>query len=87
MHRSLLGAAFAAAWVVCGTALASSEAEIAELRAMVKAMKQEYEGRIRALEERLAAANQTIASAVATSMKVNRKMSYGEKYEALSRGY
>ena len=38
-------------------------------------------------EERLAAANQTIASAVATSMKVNRKMSYGQKYEALSRGY
>jgi hypothetical protein len=53
MHQSLLPGALVGALLIPSTALPASDAEIAELKSMLNAMKAEYEQRIQALENRL----------------------------------
>ncbi len=56
MHQSLLRGALVGALAIPATAFPASDAEIAELKSMLDAMKSEYGQRIQALESRLATA-------------------------------
>jgi len=59
IKQTLLAAAVTAALVAPGTALAVTEAEMAELRQQVQQLKRDYEQRIEALEKRLQQAENT----------------------------
>ena len=61
MHKSLLPGALVGALVVPMAAFPASDAEIAELKSMLNAMKADYEQRIQALESRLAQAEREAA--------------------------
>ena len=61
MHKSLLRGALVGALLIPTAALPASDAEIAELKSMLKDMKADYEQRIQALENRLAGAEREAA--------------------------
>lgn len=62
MHKTLLVAALTAALFPPVTSVAATDPEIAELKAMLRAMKQDYEQRIQDLEHRLAKAERSAAA-------------------------
>jgi len=61
MHKSLLQGALVGALLIPTAALPASDAEITELKSMLKDMKADYEQRIQALENRLADAEREAA--------------------------
>ena len=64
MHRFVLApCAFALALVFLPDAHAAGDAELAEIREQIKQMKESYEARIKALEQRLQAAESKAAAA------------------------
>jgi hypothetical protein len=61
MHKSVMRGALVGALLVPAAAFPADDAEIAELRSMIKAMKADYEQRIQSLENRLARAEREAA--------------------------
>ncbi|NEV62494.1 TonB-dependent receptor [Thiorhodococcus minor] len=62
MQKTALAAAIASALLAPATSIAATDPEIAELKAMLSAMKQDYEQRIQSLERRLAEAERTASA-------------------------
>jgi hypothetical protein len=72
--RTPVTAALAAALSFTLPALAANDADLAQIRAQLKEMKQTYEQRIAALESRLAAAEKTAAVAEKTAIQAEKSV-------------
>lgn len=62
MQKTAMAAAIASALIAPAASVAATDPEIAELKSMLRSMKQDYEQRIQALERRLAEAERTASS-------------------------
>ncbi|NEX23071.1 TonB-dependent receptor [Thiorhodococcus mannitoliphagus] len=71
MQKTALAAAMTAAFLAPATSVAATDPEIAELKAMLRTMKQDYEQRIQALERRLAKAERATSAAQESAQPMN----------------